>query len=194
MKTGTKSILFGVHQFIIHPVMILIAWQIIYRQRPNFLELCAIITHDLGYWGSPNMDGVEGELHPLSMAKWWRKYFGKFGEKVAVEILGHSRFYSAKNGLHLSRLFQADKLCVALYPKWLYLLLANLSGEIKEYMVIASKKEGKYLDLLTGSTTQIEWLIEVQAHMALVGLKGKDYPPIKKQLAKDSENVRYDKK
>lgn len=189
MKIGTKSVLFGVHQFIIHPTIIFFAWYIIYHKRPNLSEFCAIITHDLGYWGSPNMDGVEGELHPIYMANWWRKHFGKFGEKVAVEILGHSRFYSAKNKLPLSRLFKADKLSVALYPKWLYLLLANLSGEIKEYMIIASKKEGKYLDLLVGNTTQMEWLIGVQAHMALIGLKGKDYPPVKKQLAKDSENV-----
>ncbi|KKK99728.1 hypothetical protein LCGC14_2629800, partial [marine sediment metagenome] len=64
MKTGTKSLLFGVHQFILHPLMVLLAWFVYYKRAPKFYQLCAIVTHDLGYWGLSNMDGEEGSLHP----------------------------------------------------------------------------------------------------------------------------------
>ena len=83
MNIGTKSILFGVNQFIIHPIMVVWAWRMLYRQWPRLHEWCAIITHDLGYWGSPDMDGTEGEKHPAYAARWWYRNFGyKFGRKV----------------------------------------------------------------------------------------------------------------
>ena len=123
MKTGTKSVLFGVHQFVLHPYFVVKAWRIIYHRWPRLCEWCAIITHDLGYWGCPNMDGDEGEQHPERVAAWWRKHFGKFGACVAVEVLGHSRYHAKKNNLPLSDLFQPDKMATALYPRWLYLLL-----------------------------------------------------------------------
>ena len=183
MNVGTKSVLFGVHQFLIHPVIVARAWWIVHEEWPELHEWAAIITHDLGYWGSPNMDGDHGEQHPERIAAWWRKYFGDFGYKVAVEVLGHSRFHAAKNNLPLSRLFQPDKLASALYPRWLYLILGNLSGEIHEYMKHA--QDGKYLDIVKSNKTQTQWLIETQSHMALMGLHGEGYAPVKKQMDKD---------
>lgn len=188
MKMGTKSLLFGVHQFFIHPLMVLWAWRIIYRKWPKPFQLCAIITHDWGYWGLSNMDGAEGETHAERSSDLWYRCKGShklfcFGLSVRYQIKGHSRF-SAKKWNHgmLSELFQADKLSVALYPRWLYLLLGNLSGEIHEYMAIAKDKEGKYIDLAEGHVTQTQWLLEVQSHMIMMGLKGKDYEPVKKQM------------
>lgn len=168
MKSGTKSVLFGVHQFLIHPILVARAWWIIYRELPRLHEWAAIVTHDLGYWGAPNIDGPEGENHPVIMAEWWEKHFGTFGMKVANEILGHSRFHAQKNNLPLSRLFRPDKLSSALYPKWLYLLLGNLSGEIREYMEHCN--DGKYQDVMSEPTTQRQWLLEMQARMTLMGL------------------------
>lgn len=182
MKIGTKSILFGVHQFMLHPLFVLWAWWIIYREWPKKHELVAIITHDLGYWGSPNMDGPEGECHPARAARMFSNYTD-FGHLVRCEIWGHSRFWAGAEGVRLSKLFQADKLSAALYPRWLYLLLANLSGEVHEYMVHA--ESGKYLDLIRSGKTQMQWLIETQSHMALMGLHGGDYEPVKKQMAED---------
>jgi len=188
MNIGTKSVLFGVHQFILHPFIVAQAWWIVYREWPALHEWAAIVTHDLGYWGEPNMDGPEGEEHPEKIAAWWRKYFGEFGEKVAIEVLGHSRFHAGKNGLPLSRLFQPDKLSAALYPRWLYLLLGNLSGEIHEYMGHA--QNGKYLDLIKNGKSQIQWLIETQSHMALMGIHGGDYAPVKKQMDDDRKKAK----
>lgn len=188
MNIGTKSILFGVHQFVLHPLMVLWAWRIIYREWPRLHEWCAIVTHDLGYWGSPDMDGERGERHPEYVANWWFDRKSDFGDKVAVEILCHSRFYAGKNGWTLSRLFQADKLSMVLYPRWLYLLLGNLSGEIHEYISHASTRKGKYLDIIKVGKGQLQWLIETQAHMALMGLHGRDYAPVADQMEKDKQS------
>jgi len=196
MRVGTKSVLFGVHQFLLHPIFVTRAWFILYGTMPRLHEWAAIITHDLGYFGKPNMDGPEGETHPEVMAAWWRKHFGEssrwwwtgrlsFGERVAVEILGHSRFHAAANGLPLSKLFRPDKLSTALYPRWLYLILGNLSGEIHEYM---ARCEDRYKDMFKGKEmTQRQWLIEVQAHMALMGIEGGNNKAVAKQMAEPKE-------
>ncbi|MDH4319901.1 MAG: hypothetical protein OEV73_00230 [Desulfobulbaceae bacterium] len=184
MKIGTRSVLFGVHQFIIHPVLVAWAWLILYRQWPRLHEWAAIITHDLGYWGSPNMDGDEGEEHPERIAAWWRR-FGAFGNKVAVEILGHSRHHAGRHGMPLSRLFRPDKLSTTLYPIWLYLILGNLSGEIDEYM--DRGRRGKYVEIARATQTQRLWLIEVQAHLAFMGLHGEKYTPVAEQLQRDEK-------
>lgn len=64
MKRGTLSLLFGVHQFLWHPVVVGRAWRMLYGRWPGLYEWIAIVTHDLGYWGLPNMDGEEGKRHP----------------------------------------------------------------------------------------------------------------------------------
>lgn len=180
MEVGTKSVLFGVHQFILHPVLVTWAWWILYHEWPKPHQWAAIITHDLGYWGCPNMDGLEGENHPTHVAFWWFKHFGRFGDKVAKEVLGHSRFHAAQSGVPLSKLFRPDKLSTALYPRWLYLLLASLSGELEEYMGLCDG--GKYSDLSVSPKTKLQWLIEIQAHTALMGIQGGDYAPVAEQM------------
>jgi hypothetical protein len=184
MNVGTKSVLFGVHCFFIHPLFVLRAWWICYQSWPTWAEFCAICTHDLGYYGMPNMDGPEGETHPERIASWWRRSGSAFGNEVAAIVIGHSRFHAAKNGVPLSRLFRPDKLATALYPRWLYLIMANLSGEIDEY--IGHCKDGKYANVHhMDKPTQIQWLIEIQAHMALMGLHGQNYGIVREQMAKE---------
>lgn len=58
--------------------------------------------------------------------------------------LYHSRFYSKAKGIYFSPLCAADKLAVGLEPIWLYLPRVILTGEIKEYMHLATKEGGKY--------------------------------------------------
>lgn len=183
MKIGTRSILFGVHQFVLHPVMVVWAWRILYRQWPRLHEWCAIVTHDWGYWGLNDMDGEEGERHPIIISLLWDRLFKRFGKKVAIEIMGHSRFWAGKAGTPLSRLFNADKLAMALYPRWFYLLLGSLSGEIREYMAHSETANGKYTDVIKAGKGKVQWVIEAQAHMALMGLHGGDYGTVKRQMA-----------
>lgn len=134
MNIGTKSLLFGAHQVIIHPVFVLIAWIKLYRSFPNWQELICIIIHDWGYWGKPNMDGEEGEGHPIWAGYWVRTYFRR-KEAVYYQNLCwfHSRFLAKRYNTKPSKLCLPDKLGVALMPAWLWIGLCNLTGELDEY-------------------------------------------------------------
>lgn len=63
MEIGTKSILFGAHQFILHPIFVFIAWWKLYGFPWDLRLWVAFIVHDWGYWGKLNMDGKEGEKY-----------------------------------------------------------------------------------------------------------------------------------
>ncbi len=137
MNIGTKSLLFGCHQMIIHPLFVFIAWVYLFGW-PNRSELEAILLHDIGYWGSDGMDNFTGSFHPVRSANWVDRWLG-YDSPRRHEILWHSRWLCKRGrdkGLdwHPSRLMYADKLGTAMYPHWLWALLAHLSGEGYEYM------------------------------------------------------------
>lgn len=62
---GTRSLLFGVHQFLWHPLTVGLAWRRIHKEWPTFREWICIAVHDIGYWGCDDMDGDCGKLHPI---------------------------------------------------------------------------------------------------------------------------------
>jgi hypothetical protein len=64
MRVGTKSVLFGAHQFLIHPWFVAYAWWTLYGFPWDPRLWVAFFVHDLGYIGKPNMDGPQGEAHP----------------------------------------------------------------------------------------------------------------------------------
>lgn len=136
MKVGTKSVLFGVHQFICHFLFVLWAWRLTYASFPTFKETIAIAVHDIGYFGKDNLDGEEGERHPETGAKLMSLLFGHSDLDAIELVLFHSRSYAKLHGATVSKLCVPDKLATLLYPDWLYLLLANLSGEIVEYKTL----------------------------------------------------------
>jgi len=132
MTIGTKTVLFGVHQFALHPWFVAWAWWKLYGFPWDIRLWCAFFLHDLGYVGKPNLDGPEGELHPELAAQIMTKLFGQeWGEFCRY----HSRFLAKRDGKPFSRLCVADKLAIALTPGWLYLPLSRLSGELEEYML-----------------------------------------------------------
>jgi hypothetical protein len=75
MNVGTKSVLFGIHAFWLHPWFVAAAWWKLYGFPWDPRLWVAFFVHDIGYWGSPNMDGPEGERHPEIAARWMRKWF-----------------------------------------------------------------------------------------------------------------------
>lgn len=175
MKMGTKSLLFGVHQFLLHPFFVAWAWRRLYRRWPDRWEWVAIIIHDWGYWGSPDMDGETGRLHPLRSASWWvaltnRWPFYLISDEACERVLNlvrhHSRFAALKEGREPSELCWPDKLAFALYPRDLYLFLANLSGEIHEYMDHC-RKDG----FICHVDTDVDWFNKVRAYMLEVSDK-----------------------
>lgn len=130
MKTGTKSLLFGVHQFLWHPVTVYRAWCKLYGIRPTWRETVCIVIHDWGYWGCRNMDGHEGEAHPY----WAANVAGRlFGPRYYDLCLYHSRYLSKKLGREPSKLCWADKASMIYDPSWFYIPRARLSGEMADY-------------------------------------------------------------
>ena len=140
MNIGTRSILFGAHQFLVHPFFVFIAWWRLFGFPRAQRLWVAFIVHDWGYWGKPNMDGEEGESHPelgSRLMGWlfdrehhdpW-KLAKKYGAQSWHDFaLYHSRFYAKKHGCKHSDLCLADKLATCITPRWLYLICVNLTG------------------------------------------------------------------
>jgi hypothetical protein len=130
MKVGTKSLLFGAHQFVWHPLTVCLAWRKLYSRWPTWEELLCIVVHDWGYWGKDNMDGAVGKEHP------W------FGAQLATLMLGiewgeftlrHSRSMCKLEGLEPSKLCWADKVAITFEPEQFYLWRCRLAGELAEY-------------------------------------------------------------
>jgi hypothetical protein len=131
MKTGLKSILFGVHQFIYHPITVLLAWIELYN-LPNYKELVCIFIHDLGYYNCEKMDNEKGQNHPEFSGK---IAFLLFKDEYYKNLcLGHSRHYAKNHNINVSKLFYADKLSMKYDHPILYLIRSTLSEELKEYM------------------------------------------------------------
>jgi hypothetical protein len=130
MKIGTRSVLHGVHCFFLHPFFVAWAWKRLYGFPWSIQLWTAFFVHDLGYIGKPNMDGEEGETHPILGAKIMEKLYGpEWGEFTLL----HSRHYARLRGKNFSQLCVADKLASILYPRWLYVRLAQSTGEMQEY-------------------------------------------------------------
>jgi hypothetical protein len=132
MKLGTKSLLFGAHQFLIHPLFVALAWIKLYGFPWDPRLWVAFFVHDLGYWGCADLDGPRGKYHPLLGAKimnWLFDRKGK-GDFWFYFMACHSRTLAQTiPGAIPSRLCYADKISLELTPSWLWLFCARLSGE-----------------------------------------------------------------
>lgn len=190
MRIGTRSVLYGAHCFFLHPWFVALAWWRLYGFPWDPRLWVAFFVHDLGYWGKPNMDGLEGESHPAFGARLMTRLFDRSEspqERAAWGIvtgrgwppdrpwinLGtwgrftyfHSRFLAKRACMDFSRLCVADKLAVALEPWWLYLPRVIATGEIEEYMA-ASRAAALGRDKLGGSKYRGERQVSTSADVA----------------------------
>jgi hypothetical protein len=137
VRVGTKSLLFGYHAFWLHPFFVAAAWRRLYGFTLDPRHWAGFFLHDIGYWGKPNMDGLEGKEHPFFGAYVMHRLFDRPDSAIWFHFsLYHSREMAHLYFGHYSRLCYADKLAFHLYPKWLLRALYGLSGELKEYMDI----------------------------------------------------------
>jgi len=136
MKVGTKSVIFGVHAILVHPFFVAYAWSRLFGFPWDPRLWVAFFVHDVGYVGKSNMEGPEGQQHVVLGGRimgWlcgpeWRDF-----------VLCHSRHWAERVGKKYSKLCLADKLAFVLTPAWLYLPMARMSGELREYMRVASE-------------------------------------------------------
>jgi hypothetical protein len=91
----------------------------------------ACVLHDIGYLSCEEMDGASGKEHVVLGA---RIMGWLFGRRWAQECYCHSRCWSRRMGLPVSRLCLADKLAFAMTPAWLYIPMTQWTGELAEYM------------------------------------------------------------
>ena len=160
MKLGTRSVLFGVHCFWIHPLYVALAWIRLYGWPWHPLTWVAFFVHDLGYIGLPDMDGDAGETHVFRGA-WIMGALG--GRKWYSFALYHSRFWAKYDAANISWLCVADKYSFCITPRWLYLLLAYMSGELWEYMDRANK--GKYSTMNIDAADAKRWHASVKEYL-----------------------------
>lgn len=155
MKLGTKSLLFGAHQFLLHPLFLALAWWRLYGAPLDPRLWAAFICHDWGYWGLGDMDGDEGQRHPELGGRIMARLFGEeWGDFTRL----HSRHYAALEGRQPSQLCEADKLVLIVTPRWLYLPLVKLTGEAAEYQALYAKWKG------VESVTVEEWYDGLKEH------------------------------
>lgn len=166
------------------------------------LWLCFLV-HDLGYWKTAEMDGEEGEKHPQFGANIVGRLFDKPGSEETIWLqtgccrrpitrtippthdwhdflLLHSRWYAKALDRRPSAFCMADKLAIALTPGWLYVPMARLSGEIKEYRSRETRPDtSKGWDdwYANHNATDYEWFKKVQAWVITYVEEHKDGRP-----------------
>ena len=186
MTTGTKSLLWGVHNIVWHPITVALGWRRLYGEWPKGWEWIAILVHDWGYWGCEKMDDEKGEQHPVVGAKivcklyrWFHpREFPRYREHQLFDLCKfHSRYLSAAEGREPSKLCWADKMSPVFDPPWFYILRARLSGEIKEYRANAAEH-------IPANWTYYQWYNWFRDKSLLVALNKKS--PTPRYYANDS--------
>ena len=167
MTVGTKSVLAGAHCMLIHPFFTAWGWKRLFGFPFDPRIWFACFLHDVGYLNRSDMDGPSGEEHVILGA---RIMGWLFGPVWADECYRHSRYWSQRMGLPISRLCLADKLAFAITPAWLYIPMARWTGELAEYMERSKERQAgdrSFTDeelLLINSVKPHDWLRGLQSY------------------------------
>lgn len=111
MTQGTKSFLFGCHQFFLHPLWVFIAWRKHFGRYPKFWEAVCILIHDVGIVGRQYLEPGGKKGHWKEGAYWALQLFGYKGLSLCA---GHTRESRSPR----SDLFWADKKSWLVAPRW----------------------------------------------------------------------------
>lgn len=172
LPIGTRSLLFGSHQFILHPIYVAKGWKKVYGSYPkNWRMYVVFVVHDWGYWGLEEMEGFTALYHPTTGANIAGKLLGysplpknllardwNSGTWWALSAY-HSRAYAKHMGADPSLLMIPDKLATVLLPSWLLGLMYFLSGEHEHYREHAHALE--FSDYPNSPWAAAQW---IQAH------------------------------
>ena len=110
MTSGTKSYLFGCHGFLMHPLMVLLAWRKRYGGWPALWQVVCIFIHDVGIVGMEYLkDSKDGHWKRGALIA--RRLFGEKGYEFCA---GHVN----DSGVKRSNLFWADKGSWLVAPNW----------------------------------------------------------------------------
>ncbi len=112
MTEGTRSYLYGCHQFFMHPLMVTLAWKRLYGRMPRPWQLGCILLHDIGHIGRDYLTYYsEKRKHWILGARIAKKLFGEKGYALVASHTGQS-------GFPRSELYYSDKYSWILSPIW----------------------------------------------------------------------------
>jgi len=80
ISQGTKSYLFGCHQFLLHPLFVAVAWKKYHGKMPRWKELICILIHDIGVIGRQYLEPGKKDGH------WYR------GARLAVILFSTTEY------------------------------------------------------------------------------------------------------
>ncbi len=118
MTEGTKSYLIGCHQFLLHPLWVIMAWRLEYKSWPKWWQAVCIFLHDIGIYGRqyPSDDKAKighwekgAKLAMLLLNFGPLRYAGPF-----LFIAGHT----CESRYPESLLARADKRSMLTAPMW----------------------------------------------------------------------------
>ena len=130
MKEGTKSYLIGCHQFLLHPLWVLLAWRLEYKKWPRWWEIICIFLHDVGICGRQYLsDDNAKKGHWRKGAEWSRYVMYRFTRNRSPWIEnGRARWHNAfdfcgghcpeESNYTVSKLSRADKRSWLVAPMW----------------------------------------------------------------------------
>ena len=123
MTEGTKSYLLGYHQFLLHPLWVLMAWKLEYKAWPKWWQLICILFHDVGICGRQYLsddDAKEGhwelgaKIAGYFVDKFSKSYYPN-GHAAYLLCAGHA---PTESGAYKSKLFIPDKRSFLVSPMW----------------------------------------------------------------------------
>lgn len=130
MTEGTKSYLFGCHQFFMHPFQVIRAWRKLYGKYPKLWQLVCIFLHDIGHLGKDYLSDYEQKKSHWKMGA--KIAHRLFGHKGLIFISGHTTQSSRGMSGYRSKLFWADKYSWLIAPRWWLKLNDRVEGFNKD--------------------------------------------------------------
>ena len=138
LKQGTVSVLFGCHS-IIHSLLVIRAWKILYGKYPKGWQAVCILLHDIGHWGRDYLDDYEQKKEH------WRLGANICGRLFRLKGYLFTAGHCSHSGYEHSKMYRADKHSWHIAPRWW--LRCNcwfepkLQGEMTAREAIADFKE-----------------------------------------------------
>jgi len=122
MKEGTKSVLFGCHNPLMHGIWVLIAWRLEYKSWPKWWEVVGIFLHDIGVSRRQYLSDDQAKIgHWFKGASLAAGIVYKISKKTYLHTLtwefvaGHC---PEESHYPMSKLARADKRSWLVAPSW----------------------------------------------------------------------------
>jgi len=126
MNEGTKSYLIGCHQFLLHPLWVLLAWKLEYKSWPKWWQVICIFLHDIGICGRQYLSddkAKRGHWEAGALLSW--RIFARLDrlQKRKDCLSGQAYKICAghcpeESGFSVSKLSRADKRSWLVAPIW----------------------------------------------------------------------------